>query len=194
MLKKWGMRLVQPSIPTRPLLSSISAPEAEPVSATEESDSPFALRGARTFSGNGRAIFVGIVVGGILICAGGAIFNRHQRANGAEPLSFKRFLPTKTHSVSASPHEFVPPAPVVVPIDTNLLHVTAISLGHPRLAVVNGQSVAEGDWVRARPNNLPVTVSLRVLKIGDGRIDLSDGQQVITAKLAVSSIAPNRSN
>lgn len=65
-----------------------------------------------------------------------------------------------------------------------MVQVTAISLGHPRLAVINGHQVAEGDSFALHITPASVVVRLRVLKIVDGRIDLTDGQQVLSVRLA----------
>src|SRR5205823_13666712 len=86
-------------------------------------------------------------------------------------------------SVSASPHIVTPPAPIVVQISLDLLHVTAISLGHPRLAVINGEQVAEGDRITVHTPAASVAVTLQIVRIADSRIDLTDGTQVITAQL-----------
>jgi hypothetical protein len=74
----------------------------------------------------------------------------------------------------------------------DLLHVTAISLGHPRLAIINGQQVAEGERITVHTPTASVALSLKVLRIGDRRIDLSDGSQEITARLELPSPAPSR--
>jgi hypothetical protein len=70
--------------------------------------------------------------------------------------------------------------------------VTAISLGHPRLAIINGQQVAEGEWITVHTPVASVALSLKVLRIGDGRIDLSDGTQEITARLELPPPAQSR--
>jgi hypothetical protein len=59
-------------------------------------------------------------------------------------------------------------------------------LGHPRLAVINGRAVAEGDWITLHGPNRAVAVTLRVLKIADGRVDLTDGTQTISAQLEIA--------
>ena len=181
------VRLLQPRILPEMKLSKIEAPAPALDFRGETTDSPFAMRGAKLWSGNTRSLIIGMTIGALLLCFVGRVYNEHQRAIGAEPLSWKRFVQTRTHSVSASPHEIVPPAPIIIQIDERLIHVTAIALGHPRLAVINGQTVAEGDYVKVRSSNPAVIASLRVAKIGDGRIDLSDGTQTITTQLLVGS-------
>jgi hypothetical protein len=71
----------------------------------------------------------------------------------------------------------------VVQVHAGLIHVTAISLGHPRLAIVNNQQVSEGDLLTLHTPTESVALTLRVLRIGDGRIELSDGTQTIVARL-----------
>jgi hypothetical protein len=75
------------------------------------------------------------------------------------------------------------PEPIVIQISADVLHVTAISLGHPRLATINGRNVAEGEYLTIHTPTANVAVTLRVLKISDGRIDLSNGPQLIIARL-----------
>jgi hypothetical protein len=69
-----------------------------------------------------------------------------------------------------------------------MVHVTAISLGNPPLAIVNGKRVAEGDLVPLHTAWPAVIVKLRVLKISDGQIDLTDGTQVLTAHLEAQAV------
>jgi hypothetical protein len=68
--------------------------------------------------------------------------------------------------------------------------VTAIVLGHPRLAVINGRSLAEGDNLVLHAPTMSVAITLRVLRISDGRIELTDGTQTITAQLNVPAPGP----
>jgi hypothetical protein len=70
------------------------------------------------------------------------------------------------------------PAPVVKIISPDAIHVTAISLGQPKLAIVNGKQLGEGDELVASATRL------RLVKISDGEIELSSGAQVILARLA----------
>jgi hypothetical protein len=68
--------------------------------------------------------------------------------------------------------------------------VTAIALGHPRLAVINNKPVTEGDTIVVHAPTRSVALTLRVVKISDGRIDFSDGTQVFSAQLTV--VPPTR--
>ena len=175
------MRLLSTTTPAPRLLNTV-APELRENSATERSGLRARLKGAALFSGNGRAIFVGLFVGAVAFSAIGYLYERHQSAKQTEEAARKLMMVTAS-SVSSSPQIVATPAPIVVQISLELIHVTAISLGHPRLAVINGHQVAEGDRIAIHAPSASVTVSLRVIKIADGRIDLSDGLNVITARL-----------
>ena len=75
-----------------------------------------------------------------------------------------------------------------VPISADMVHVTAISLGNPSLAIVNGKRVAEGELVPLHTSRPAVIVKLQVMKIADGRVDLTDGSQVLTAHLEAQAL------
>ena len=57
----------------------------------------------------------------------------------------------------------------------------------PRLAVINGKTVTEGDNVKLQASNSSVALILRVVKIGDSSIEFSDGKQVSNAQLTIPS-------
>jgi hypothetical protein len=183
------------------LLSSVIDSPTKNSPADEEQDLKCKANGDSIFSGNGRAIFLGILAGALLLSVTGFLFERLVGVRSQASTATK-FARTRTDTVSASPPELVrptpvmrlehsaspslvTPAPVVVQISANLFHVSAIALGHPRLAVINGQTVAEGESVTIHTATPEVKVSLRVVKIGDGRIDLSDGKQIISVSLVL---------
>ena len=66
-------------------------------------------------------------------------------------------------------------------IQSDLFHVTAISLGSTRLAIVNGKKVAEGETVVVSTSSGPATV--RVAKIEDGVVHLVYGHERIDVKV-----------
>jgi hypothetical protein len=136
------------------------------------------LKGASLFSGNGRAIFMGIFLGAVLLSTIAVVYSRNQSAR-RHAEEERRLLAVSTHSIS-------PLQPIVVKLSADLIHVSAISLGHPRLAIINGQLVGEGEQITIHAPSASVAVTLRVLKIGDGRIDLTDGTQVISARLELA--------
>jgi hypothetical protein len=67
-----------------------------------------------------------------------------------------------------------------VTITSDMVHVTAISLGQTRLAIINGKQLAEGNELA-----LPAA-RVRIVKISDGHVELSNGSQVIKASLETS--------
>lgn len=77
----------------------------------------------------------------------------------------------------------------MVQMSADHIRVSAISLGHPRLAVINDQQVGEGDFVAVHAPTARFEVKLKVIRIADGRIDLSDGSQTIVARLAIAGDA-----
>jgi hypothetical protein len=164
------------------LLNSVVPEPAQSKPSDAAPDVRSRLRGASIFSGNGRAIFLGIVFGAAILWMIGVVYSRHRAAVRYEEAG-RKLLNVSTQSLSASRHSQVTPAPITIQLRADLLHVTAISLGHPRLAIINGQQVAEGEWITVHTPIASVALSLKVLRIGDGRIDLSDGTQEITARL-----------
>jgi hypothetical protein len=178
-----AMDLLPSKLPERRVITSI-VPDPAPADSVEETDSPFALKGSRVFSGNGRAMFMGILAGSVLISAIGFGYKRHEQAKRSA-MTVPRLFTVATHKSLTTQPGNNPPAPVVVQI-SDLIHVSAIALGHPRLAVINGRAVAEGDWVTVHGPNRAIAVTLRVLKIADGRVDLTDGTQTISAQLEIA--------
>jgi len=177
------MQLVPNQIPPERLISSMEAQESN--SAEAAADSPFVLKGAGMLSGNGRWIYIGLLMGAALISVVGLIFGRHAQKEG-ERFSFPTFIKARTHHL-AEPGSAEPPAPIVVQLSADMIRVSAIALGHPRLAVINGKTVAEGDSVTLQAPNASVALILRVVKIGDGEIDLSDGKKMFSAQLTIPS-------
>jgi hypothetical protein len=134
---------------------------------------------------------VGICAGVVVICFAGAIFHRHHRLK-PEELAVPKVLSVVTRKIFGSSHSGATPVPVVVKIDADVLHISAIVLGHPRLAVINGRTVAEGDTVLVHTPARAVAVTLRVLKISEGGVTLSEGTQVIEARLTIPSPAAGK--
>jgi hypothetical protein len=72
----------------------------------------------------------------------------------------------------------------LVPVSPELLHVTSIALGNPRLAIVNGKRLAEEDWLVIKtPNG---EASVRVISIQDGLVRFKHGGNTIDAKLQLA--------
>jgi hypothetical protein len=178
------MQLVPNQMPPERLLSSMEAQENTSTDAA--SDSPFVLKGAGMMSGNGRWIYIGLLFGAMLISVVGIIFGRHPQREG-DRFRFPIFIKARTHSLADSPGSTATPAPIMVQLSAEMVRVSAIALGLPRLAVINGKTVAEGDSVTLQAPNASVALILRVVKIGDGSIDLSDGKKMFSARLTIPS-------
>ena len=171
------MRLISQKSPAPRLLSTVVPDVRE--KTPERVSMRSRLKGVSLFTGNGRAIFLGLAAGAILICGVGVLYKRQQavRQHAEEE---RKMVAVSTQSVSR-------PDPIVIQISADLIHVTAISLGHPRLATINGRTVAEGEYLTLHTPTANVAVTLRVLKIADGAIELSNGPQLITARLQIPS-------
>jgi hypothetical protein len=180
------MQLVPNQIPPERLITSMDAQESR--SIEDGSDSPFVLKGVGMISGNGRWVFIGAIMGTILLSIGGIIFSRHV-GKDEDRSNSPTFVKARTHSLAAGPGSAATPAPIVIQLSADMIRVSAIALGHPRLAVINGKTVAEGDGVTLQAPNSAVALILRVAKIGDGSIDLSDGKQMFSAQLTIPSPA-----
>ena len=183
MLLRDIMQLVPNQLPPERLLVSMEAPESR--AAADASVSPFVLKGASTMSGNSRGLFIGAVIGAMLLSAGGIVFRQYRDKEG-EPLHLPTFIKARTQSLAASGSN-APAATIVIQLSADMVRVSAIALGHPRLAVINGKTVTEGDNVVLQAPNSSVALILRVVKIGDGSIDLSDGKQLFSAQLTIPS-------
>ena len=183
------MKIIPNTAPQPRLTSSVEA--APPKAAADDSEaSHVQLKRAGLFSGNGRAIFVGLTAGALLVWGAAVLFQRHPATRREAPAQVK-LVAVETEAVSTAARPTEPPSVLSVQLSEEVLRVTAISLGHPRLAVINGTQVAEGDFVAVQsPSARSVTVKLRVLKIGDGRVDLTDGTQTIQTHLAIPGVSP----
>ena len=67
---------------------------------------------------------------------------------------------------------------------TDMLHVKSIALGQPRLAVVNGVELTEGQSLEVKAGD--GTAILRLTGIGDGVVTFKFGGQTFSAKLYAS--------
>jgi hypothetical protein len=79
---------------------------------------------------------------------------------------------------------------VAVPLGPDAFHVSAISLGGQRLAIVNGKGVSEGDSLVVATSSGPVTA--RITKIEDGVVHFEAGDAKIEAKVN-STLTPKGS-
>ena len=101
-----------------------------------------------------------------------------------EAIAIRKLVVVGTRMLTRAGHQTNPPNAVVVQLNADLLQVTSIALGHPRLAVINGKQVAEGEQVIVHTPTRSISVALRVLEISDRQVRLSDGTQVITVHLS----------
>ena len=138
---------------------------------------------SRSF-GAGRAIFFGLLLGALAVAAGG-YFSQSGEAVEHQLASVRRFFAVRTSSVLVVKPEGAG-GPLRVQIDPSMLRVTAIALGHPRLAIINGKEVTEGDSITLNSPDGSISVTLRIVNIVEGRIELTDGTQVMTAPLSAS--------
>jgi hypothetical protein len=125
------------------------------------------------FSGKDRAFFVAVVLGAILLCF--IAFNHWRQRASVHPARGDDKLP----AVSKTPVAAAEPVAKI----SDQIHVTAISLGNLRMAIINGRLVGEGETITLHPAGAPAAVSLRVRKISDGEIEFNDGAQVIKARM-----------
>jgi len=135
-------------------------------------------------SGNSRWIFIGAVLGAILLSICGMVFSRYHGKDG-EPFPFPTFVKARTQTLASE--SGTPPAPIVIQLSADMVRVSAIALGHPRLAVINGKTVTEGDQVALQAPGSAVALILRIVRISDGSIDFTDGKQMFSAKLTIPS-------
>lgn len=174
------MRTIPNTRPSPRLLYSVVPDLPATKNGTDEPPSRARLIGSGAFSGSGAIIFVGILVGALLFSAVGIVFSRHFRQNH-QPAA----VPKRVEKVSQKPS----PKLIFVQLPAGTLKVSSISLGHPRLAVINGKTAAEGDSITVVLPGSSATVELRVVNIADSRIDLSDGTKVFAQKL---NLAPRK--
>ncbi len=78
----------------------------------------------------------------------------------------------------------------LIPLSPDLIHVTSIALGNPKLAIVNGKRLAEEDWLVVKtPQG---EASVRVISIQDGFVRFKHGGNTIDARLQVSEAKGGR--
>ena len=176
------MKLVPNELPSPRLLYTAATEQREEEIVRTAASGRSRLKGTSLFSGNGRAIVIGILLGALAISAAGYVL-KHYGVLGEEFTAMRRFLAVRTRSVSVVPKPFDASSDVEVHISPKLLRVTAIALGHPRMAIINGEEVVEGQHVTVDAPDGGVTITLRVVKIREGRIELANGSQILTARL-----------
>ncbi|MFN2476074.1 MAG: hypothetical protein ABR526_07020 [Chthoniobacterales bacterium] len=174
------MQLLPQEKPAPRLLNTVVPDTYGAATAPPDAKSPSALLKGALFSGNGLAIFIGLILGCFLVAGAGWLYARHTRAERDRLVAAQA-----TSDTLPSAGNEASPAPTMVQISPDNIRVTAISLGEPRLAVINGHQVGEGDSLSLATPDARYQVELRVTKITDGGVALSDGVQTIVARLAV---------
>jgi hypothetical protein len=178
------MQLV-PNTSAAPRLLNTAALDVDRAAAKpEEAASNHKLARSSIFSGNGRAIFLGLLVGSLAVAAAGYVFAQHHTF-GNELEAVRKFFVVRTATVKAAPPPAEKKPPLTVQISPALLRVTAIALGHPRIAIINGQEVTEGDSITVRAPDRAISVTLQVVKISEAGIALTDGTHIVTTRLPV---------
>lgn len=182
------MQIVPNTLPQPRLTNSVEVPLSSG-NRKEAPDLDAHLGRTGFLVGNGRAIFIGLAISAVVMSAIGVLGLHY--STRAEPPPARKLLAVETDAVSGATHPSDLPKPVTVQLSEDMLRVSAISLGHPRLAVINGKEVAEGDFLAVHSSVArSIVVNLRVLRIGDGRIERTDGTQLIQAHLAITGLKP----
>jgi hypothetical protein len=76
-----------------------------------------------------------------------------------------------------------------VSLDEKNFAVTSILTGNPSLAVINGRSYTEGEYIRSKGKGQP---RIRVVRIYDGFVQLQCEDQIIAPKLRRDEIEPKK--
>jgi hypothetical protein len=177
------MQLVPCNVKPR-LINSIDADET--VSGADGRGSVSLSKGTAAPSRNRRWFYIGIFLGAVALSIFALIFAQHA-GNQANRFDFPTFIKARTRDLAAAPASAASPAPIVIELSNDMVRVSAISLGHPRLAIINGKAVTEGDAVTLQAPKSSIGVTLRVVRIGDGSIGLSDGRKIFSARLTIPS-------
>jgi hypothetical protein len=155
-----------PNEKPRPRLLSTAASPTAPVAPPEPAPPP---RRRSVFATSLLVVVAAGLAGAI--AAGADYFFTHENGAKSPPVSvlkpIRQALPTP------------PKPPLDVPPDA--LHVTAIVLGSPSLAVVNGKSLSEDEWLEVRtPEGV---AALHVIKIEDGLVRFAYLGHTIDARI-----------
>ena len=182
---------VIPNIKASPRLLNSAAVEVRSAPGAAGKSSRHKLKRASGGGGNGRAIFMGLLLGGLLVAAVSYCLTRKESVED-QLASVRRFLAVRTRSVAVIQAPSDKAGPLRVHIDASMLRVTAIALGHPRLAIINGKEVTEGDSLTLNSPDGSISVKMRIVNIVEGRLELTDGTQIVTAPLSAKGGAAGR--
>jgi hypothetical protein len=160
-----GMQIIARKPQPRLLQSAVSSPEVQPTTPPVEQ---------RTFFSTARLALIGGIALVLILVAGGAIYWIQSERY---PVVVTIGVPDRGASGDPLANR---PGPLV-PVKPEMLHVSSIALGNPRLAIVNGKRLAENDWLVV---STPLgAASVRVSQIEDGVVRFRHGGETISAKL-----------
>ncbi len=162
-----GLRMVRDDKP-RPRLfqEGISASERDVVAAST-------TQGGRFFNAKRIAATLGIVAAAIIVGLGVIYW----KASDRYPVVVAIGLPDGDAQGDPLANRSGP----LVPVEPAMLQVTSIALGEPRLAIVNGRPLAEGEWMLV--DTRLGAASVRVIAIQDGLVRFRHGGETIDVKL-----------
>jgi hypothetical protein len=161
-----GLHLVPDDKPRPRLFQEITETEPPAIAAPP-------IERPNFFSGRRVANAVGIVLALIILGGGVAYWIERHRY----PVVVTIALPDSRESPDSASDTFPP----LVPIRPDMLQVTSIVLGKPRLAIVNGEPLGEGEWFRVKT---PLgSANVRVILIQDGLVRFKHGGQIIDVRL-----------
>src|SRR5438552_4056266 len=130
------MQLVPNNMPKPRLISSIDPDEI--VSSADSGGSVSLSNGTAAPSNNRRWLYIGIFVGAAALSIFALTFAQHA-GNQGNRFDFPTFIKARTRDLTAAPASAASPAPIVIELSNDMVRVSAISLGHPRLAIINGK-------------------------------------------------------
>jgi hypothetical protein len=171
-----GMRVLPDTGPRPRLLNSAVMSPPPTAEVTEKSGS--AATGSRVRRFIIRVVFVAVMAAAV------GFWATRPDSIYENAAAIRKLVAVGTRMVSSGTHPTNPPRPIIVQLNSDMVQVTSIALGHPRLAVINGKQVAEGDRITVHTPTRSIAITLRVLEISDRQVRLSDGTQVITAHLS----------
>ena len=156
------MKIIARKPQPRLLQSAVSSPETPATTPPVE---------RRTFGA--RLALIGIALALVLLAGGAIYWVQSERY----PVVVTIAVPDRGAAGDPLANR---PGPLV-PIKPELLHVSSIALGNPRLTIVNGKRLAENDWLVV---STPLgDGSVRVIQIEDGVVRFRHGGETISAKL-----------
>src|SRR5205085_4459060 len=118
-----SMQLVPNQFPPERLIASMGANER--TAPVDTPDSPFVPKGAAAMSDTSRWLFIGVLIGGMLLSVGGIVFTHYRGKNG-QPLQLPTFIKARKQSLATG--SGAAPAPIDVQLSADMVQVSAIAL------------------------------------------------------------------